>query len=461
MAEKGEPLSEREMAVLALMADGCTNREIARDLSISHNTVKVHLRNIFSKLDVSSRTEAATLAMQMGLLAITDGPDGPEVVEGQQVSEPSEAANPPGQASHTVANDSATSMTRSDRRQWVGFAALLVIGLVLGVLAAVQILDRIGSGSGPSGQPAEQIETPLGNGQWFVAPSMPRERANMALAAVGLDLYQIGGVMDAGVVNLVDVYETNTGQWHTGAAKPTAVSDATAAVLYGEIYVPGGRLADDRPTSVVEAYSPSNSAWRPVAALPKPLAGGLVLSDGSLLYLFGGWDGEAFLNEVFVYEPSADEWQPLPPMANRRAFATGGVVSGRLYVVGGLNEQGELAACEYYEVQEQSWFSCPDMMQARAGAGATVLTDNQLYVIGGGMESTVSYGEIYDAKSETWRRLEMPMLSEVNSWYDLGVTNVETRIFALGGRQDEEILSANYVYAPLIHRTFLPAVGGD
>lgn len=59
-------LSEREAAVLAAVARGLSNREIGRQLWISEQTVKFHLRNIYAKLGVSSRTEAARYAYRTG-----------------------------------------------------------------------------------------------------------------------------------------------------------------------------------------------------------------------------------------------------------------------------------------------------------------------------------------------------------------------------------------------------------
>ena len=62
-------LSEREAAVLEAVARGLSNREIGRQLWISEQTVKFHLRNVYRKLGISSRTEAARYAYRTGIVA--------------------------------------------------------------------------------------------------------------------------------------------------------------------------------------------------------------------------------------------------------------------------------------------------------------------------------------------------------------------------------------------------------
>jgi LuxR family maltose regulon positive regulatory protein len=64
-----EPLSERELEVLDLLADGQTNHEIAQALHVSVNTIKTHLRNIYGKLGVHNRREATAQAKKLGLVA--------------------------------------------------------------------------------------------------------------------------------------------------------------------------------------------------------------------------------------------------------------------------------------------------------------------------------------------------------------------------------------------------------
>ena len=63
-----EPLTDRELEVLALLGRGLSNQEIADELVVSIKTVKTHVSNILAKLEVDSRTQAAVFAIRKGLI---------------------------------------------------------------------------------------------------------------------------------------------------------------------------------------------------------------------------------------------------------------------------------------------------------------------------------------------------------------------------------------------------------
>jgi N-acetylneuraminic acid mutarotase len=332
-------------------------------------------------------------------------------------------------------------------------------GLLIGAFIGAGVLNEEGSQT-----PIPSVATPvqdqsLGDSNWLRTTAMPSGRTGMALAAVGLELYAIGGEVEAGVINLVDVFETSTRQWHSAAPKPTAVAGASAAVLFGEVYVPGGLLSDARPTAVVEAYSPANDAWRPVAPLPFPLAGALALSDGNRLYVIGGWDGERFRDSTLAYDPASDAWSQLAPLATARAYPAGGVVNGGIMVAGGEAGDGPIAECEVYEPAADAWSACAPLSVARSRAGGAVVA-NVLYVLGGETPGDAAHGEFLQA-SGGWKEVSIPMVGEGADLSAPGVTAVETRIYLMGGRQGGQIQDGNYAYLALDYRTFLPTVGGD
>ena len=67
-------LTEREITVVRLVADGKTNKEIANSLNLSEKTVKNHVRNIFHKLQVYDRTQAAILGIRKGIIDLEPRP---------------------------------------------------------------------------------------------------------------------------------------------------------------------------------------------------------------------------------------------------------------------------------------------------------------------------------------------------------------------------------------------------
>jgi NarL family two-component system response regulator LiaR len=71
-AVESDQLSDREMEVLKLAAQGMTNMEIAKELDLSVRTIQGHLSNIFSKMQVGSRTEAVIQGLQRGWFTLKD-----------------------------------------------------------------------------------------------------------------------------------------------------------------------------------------------------------------------------------------------------------------------------------------------------------------------------------------------------------------------------------------------------
>jgi NarL family two-component system response regulator LiaR len=63
-----EKLTQREREILVMMSEGKTNKEIAKELSLSAGTIRFHVSNILSKMGVSNRTEAVSTALQQGLI---------------------------------------------------------------------------------------------------------------------------------------------------------------------------------------------------------------------------------------------------------------------------------------------------------------------------------------------------------------------------------------------------------
>ncbi|MCA9959062.1 MAG: hypothetical protein KC443_08510 [Anaerolineales bacterium] len=463
MPEFGEPLSSREIDVLDCMVQGATNKEIASQLSISENTVKVHLRRIYAKLGVSTRTEAVTAAIQQGVITVP----GMETVTVETPAAPSptapvveaETAVSPSPPPATTAPDTPATTGKPRATRWRTVSIVLAVTLIALLLGFVgwQMFGRDDTVTvTPTAVPFTEI--PIGDSRWRLNRPLDSARIGMASATIGLDVYIIGGETAVGVSNTVSIYDTTSFTWRDGTPKPTAVADTTAAVLYGEIYIPGGRLADGQPTNVVEVYSPANNAWRLATALPQPIAGALVLSQDGFLYVFGGWDGDTYLDTAYEFNPRLNSWRPLPPMTHPRAFTAGGAVAGHLYVVGGYDGQDELAICAAFDTLAESWQDCPDMLAPRAGAGGAVLL-NQLYVIGGGLtaDNEIPFSEEYNPNSQTWQVVNTPMLTDNGHWSYLSVTNVETRLYAIGGNLGDQLSADTYVLET-VFQAFIPSL---
>ncbi len=439
-------LSDRELGILKLVATGASNKEIAQKLFISSNTVKVHLRNIFTKIGVTSRTEAAMYAVHTGL------------VETNLAQLPSQNASLQNLDDSGLPADSAQSLAPSqdskinNKMQYVRYIGLFGVVILLLTIFGIVYSRNLNV-------PAEALvpPTPTPRVQWFELPGLPTPRSGLAVTSYENQIYAIGGESATGICNTVELYNPLTNTWTVLASKPTPVKDVLAGVIGGLIYVPGGRQVNGEPTDITEIYDPITNKWSLGAALPKPLAAyGLTVSEGRI-YVFGGWDGIKMVNNAYVFDPQINSWIEITPMPTARSFPGAVVVGRKIYVIGGWDGQNALTTDEIFmpdsSSSESQWTDGPLLPSGRFGMGITNLADI-IFVIGGtGPEDDLTMISLSQENIE-WRKLETPLQQ---GWSFLGAVTVGTHLYALGGITDAGFNSQMWSYQALFTVT-LPII---
>jgi len=430
-------LSERELDILKLVATGASNKEIAQELFISSNTVKVHLRNIFTKIGANSRTEAAMYAVRNGVVETASV----QGLLGEATLQNSEAAD--------LAVSTAILAEKKVSRRMIGL--LVVIFISLAVLAIVYFRDKI--------IPTEAFlpPTPTPRVQWFELPGLPTPRTGLAATNFENQIYAIGGKDTAGVSNVVEMYDPSVNTWTRLASKTTPVMDVEAVAIGGLIYVPGGKLASGSSTNVNEIFDPLLNRWTSGSPLPEPLSGyALAVFEGQM-YLFGGWDGTKVVNDAFVYDPRTDTWTQILPMPTARANAGAVVVGGKIYIIGGWDGKNALTVNEVYQPDrselESKWSEASPLPSGRFGMGIANLADI-IFIIGGTSTDDGLTMIALPQEDKDWGQVETPLQI---GWSYLGAVTVGTRLYALGGETAEGLNTVMWSYQAIFTIT-LPIV---
>ncbi|HNU04067.1 MAG TPA: LuxR C-terminal-related transcriptional regulator, partial [Anaerolineae bacterium] len=208
MTDDGNPLSKREQEILELVARGLSNQEIARDLVITFNTVKVHMRNIFAKLEANSRTEAIVKAAQAGWINVAGLEESAE--ETAVAAGPASLAEP--------------ALARWQRVYFFAAAALVLALLLLpGLLARVDARP-VANALSDAGRTRLGAPQRVAVSRWTSLAPLPEPRSRLALAAMDDQLIAIGGEGPEGVSDAVYLYDTAANGWLPGSSKPTAVA---------------------------------------------------------------------------------------------------------------------------------------------------------------------------------------------------------------------------------------------
>ena len=428
-------LSDREREILHLVATGASNKEIAKELYISTNTVKVHIRNIFAKTGVNSRTEAAMYAVSAGLVEAVSstGENGFTVVSGDSDLKDI-------YSSETLSRNG--SLQLFARNPWLIVVAFLIIGTV--ALTGLFLMNRNRPATLASDGPP--IETPLP--RWQVYSSMPTARSGLAAVAYEDQIYAIAGESSKGVTGVLEKYDPASDGWSTLASKEIAVADVGAAVIGGEIFVAGGRLSDGSMTDVLEIYNPRLDTWRRGSPMPLAVSAYAIAAFEGKLYLFGGQDVNHVLDSVLEYDPEQDTWTTRTPMPTARAYAGAAVAGGRIYVVGGFDGSAALSANESYAPGvdgsgENPWSSSAPLPEGRYAMGVAGLADI-VHVMGGQGTSDAETGMLeFFPQKDVWQTLESSL---PQTWSSIALVPLETRLFVIGGTMGGNPTSRNLAY---------------
>lgn len=433
-------LSQRELEILKLVATGASNKEIAQELYISSNTVKVHLRNIFNKIGVNSRTEAAMYAVTNNLVG--SATPLPPVIE--ESASPVEDGPEGGPAMVSIEDDTAGQTSRFKTRILIAaLGALIILGAVIAV-----VLARNPAVQATLGAPPASAQAP----RWIDLAEMPTARAGPAVAVYDNKIFSAAGMEESGASGILEQYDPVEDRWIRLSDKPTPVGDAEAAVVGGQVYVPGGLLATGETTDVVEMYDPASDSWGRAASLPVPISSYALSAFEGSIYLFGGWDGQEHLASVYRYDPKQNEWTLVAELPQPRSGAAAAVNGGKIYIAGGRNEGGLLAGCAAFlpnltGAEGSPWEPVAALPEARADLGLTSVVDT-LYAIGGETQREGGPIDSYALlpQEDAWQVFDV---AEAPFPQGAGITSVGRNLYVFGGRAGEQLTGENRAYQVL------------
>ncbi len=388
-------LSERETEILKLVATGVSNKEIARELNISTNTVKVHLKSIFTKIGVLSRTEATLYAIE-----------------------------------HHIVHAPGSSESRQDKgtikptpflsNRWILLAAGLL--LLAGVLTTGYFLVNPRPTITPTAQNINSVPTTLP--RWQELKPMPEGRAGMAASLYESQIYLFAGETSSGITGESLRYDTKLQTWNPIAMKPTPVADIQAALIGEKIYIPGGRKTGSVSANL-EVYDPRTDAWESLSPLPQARSGYALATFEGRLFLFGGWDGQKVCDTVYVYNPEDDSWAEGTPMPMPLAFMSAAAFENKIILIGGWNGIKNLGTAFVYmpardRSEDQPWSSAGPSDKAFCRAGSASIGSNY-YIVGiessqcppASLSETISATNVsiayqYYEQSDAWGVVESP-----------------------------------------------------
>lgn len=204
----------------------------------------------------------------------------------------------------------------------------------------------------------------------------------------------------------------------------------------------GWNAKPNGPTTRIEILDIRQQKWSLCSklSLPEPRAyhGSIVMNN--VLYLFGGYDGFDYLNDLVVFDLINQVWTQKASMNEARCYISATSLNGKVYAIGGYDGTQRLREVESFDPAANSWTRLRPMRLVRSDACA-VTHKGRIYVIGGFTGLTVLPSiEIYTPETNEWTF--GPPLNTARS----GVTGLVhgNKIYAFGGFNGQQRLQTGW-----------------
>jgi hypothetical protein len=224
---------------------------------------------------------------------------------------------------------------------------------------------------------------------WTSRAALPVARGNAAIGTLGNAIYLAGGDVSGATatpVPILQVYTITTNTWITGAPMPIGLSGAMGWGFAGNnrFYVFGGDT-DVSSELGTHIYNPATNTWTTGADMPDFKSYGAAASDGTYIYLAGGYDGTAPTGALFRYNPVTDSWTTLTADSTPRFRPGMSYRDGKLYVTGGSTGfyTPSVNTVSVYDIASGTWSAGPNLLATRVAHGQGTLGDGRIIVATG------------------------------------------------------------------------------
>lgn len=212
---------------------------------------------------------------------------------------------------------------------------------------------------------------------WQEMAAMQTPRSELGLAMLDGYVYAVGGWEGSSRLDSVERYDPESNIWSPLASLKMAVTSPAVVSHEGCLYVSGGAILEDGDgIELVQKFDSKTGEWTEVAGMLIPRSGSAACLLGRYIYVIGGWHASTEnTNKVERYDIQRNIWTFVSPMSERRYRPGVAVLNGKIYVLGG--EEGwdhYHDTIECYDPVSDKWDVVGEMGSSRSWLSCVGLT---------------------------------------------------------------------------------------